>query len=119
MPGAPLNWEATALTIPNASSLSSSMVLAGRPVVGLLAPVAWTGASLTFDVSACAGGTFFPLYNDDNTLFTLKISASRAYGASAFGRIGRFYGLRLRSGSAVAAADDQAAARVFIVHTQG
>ena len=118
MPGAPLNWEATALTIPNASSLSSSMVLAGRPVVGLLAPVAWTAASLTFDVSACAGGTFFPLYNDDNTMFTMKMGASRAFGASAFGRIGRFYGLRLRSGSVVAG-DDQGAERVFIVHTQG
>ena len=118
MPGAPLNWNATALTIPNASSLSSSMVLAGRPVVGLLAPVAWTAASLTFDVSACAGGTFFPLYNDDNTMFAIRMGASRAFGASTFDRLGRFYGLRLRSGSAVAG-DDQGAARVFIVHTQG
>jgi len=112
------DWDATALTIPNASSLSSSMVLAGRTMVGLMAPVAWTAASICFDVSACAGGTFFPLYNDDNVIFTLKMSASRAYGASAFGRLGRFYGMRIRSGSAVAG-DDQAAARVFIVHTQG
>jgi hypothetical protein len=111
-------WEATALTIPSGSSLSSSMVLAGKTVVGLLSPVAWTAASICFDVSACAGGTFFPLYNDDNTIYTLKMSASRAYGASSFGRLGRFYGMRLRSGSDVAG-DDQGAARVFVAFTQG
>lgn len=118
MPGAPLNWNATALTIPNASSLSSSMVIAGRTVLGLMAPVAWTAASVSFDVSACPGGTFFPLYNDNGVLFSLTMGASRAIGASALDRVGRFYGMRLRSGSAVAG-DDQGAARVFVAFTQG
>ena len=114
------NWQSASLSIAAGSSLSASLIVAGRPIVGLLMPEFWTAASMSFDVSACPGGTFYPLYSDSGTEMAMKGSACRAVGASlVLDKLSSWWAMRVRSGCGVASAVDQASARQITVFYQG
>ena len=114
------NWASASISIPSGSSLSGSLFIGGRPIIGIMAPVAWTAASICFDVQACPGGTFFPLYDDSGTQVTIPMSASRAIAnESKLEKLSAFAGFRIRSGCGVASVVDQGAARTFAIFYQG
>ena len=114
------NWDSASLVIPNGSSLSGSLVHAGRPIVGILMPEAWTAASISFDVAACAGGTLYPLYGDDLTQVAIKGSACVAIANNTkLEKLSSWWAFRIRSGCGVASPVDQGAARTFAVFFQG
>jgi hypothetical protein len=106
--------------MPAASSLSASLVIEGRSIVNILPPASWDSASLTFDVSACAGGTFYPLYGDNNAEVVIQFTACTAIGNhSKLEKLAGWYGMRIWSGSAVGDPDDQTVARTFIISQSG
>lgn len=114
------NWMSASAQIPNASSLSASVLIAGRPIVNIGMPAAWTAASLSFDVSACEAGTFFPLYGDDGNEVAIAAAASTQIGNhNKLEKLAGWYGMRVRSGPGVASGIDQGAARTLIVIQSG
>jgi len=114
------NWQSASLQIDNASSLSGSIIHAGRPVVGVLMPEAWTAASLSFDVAACPGGTLYPLFGDDGAEIAIKASGCQMIANhNKLEKLASSWAFRIRSGCGVASAVDQGAARTFIVFYQG
>lgn len=114
------NWDAIQATIPNASSLSGSVINAGRPLVGLLMPEAWTAACITFDVAACGGGTFYELFSDTNQVVRMNGAACRAMAPCLIlDKLSSWYAFRIRSGCGAASPTDQGAARVFTAFIQG
>ena len=114
------NATSTALTISNASSISTSMVIAGWSDIHIVVPEAWTAASISFDVSACSGGTFYPLYDDAGAQVAIPVVASTAIANKAkLSMLTPWYGMRIRSGCGAASRVDQGAARTFVVVTQG
>ena len=116
------NWYSASVRIGagSGSSISSSMLIAGRPIIGILMPEAWTAASLSFDVSACEGGTFYPLYDDGGNEITFSPTASTAIANNTkLEKLSSWYGMRIRSGCGVASAVSQAAARTFVIFQQG
>lgn len=114
------NWVSASVQIPAASSLSGSLVIAGRPIVSIGMPASWDGASLTFDVSAGPGETFFPLYDDENIEVSMAFTACTNVAAlSKIDKLSGWYGMRIRSGSGVDDPDDQEGARTFRIFLQG
>ena len=113
------NWLYQEVEIPNASSLSSSAMIAGRPITSLIMPSAWTVASLSFMVSGCPGGEFFNLLDGDGIEVSVMASASVAISASKMDNLSAWYGVKLRSGSLAAEKVDQGAARTLIVFSEG
>ena len=114
------SWFSEAITIANASSISGSFLLAGRPIVGIVMPEVWTQASLTFDVNACAGGTFYPLTDDGGNVIRLSPSGSTAIANNTkLEKLSSWYGMRIRSGCGAASRVDQGAARTFVIFSQG
>lgn len=110
----------TSMGTGSGSALTASVLIAGRPIVGIVMPEVWSPqASMTFDVSACPGGTFYPLYDCGKKELVLTVAASTAIAGSVLDFLQPWYGFRIRSGSAVADADDQIASRVFIIYRQG
>jgi len=113
------NWQSETATIANNTAVSGSILIAGRPIVSIVMPEGWTQASLTFDITACAGGTFYPLRDGDNVEVRIQPSASTAISASQLDHLAGWYGFRIRSGCGVASAVNQGAARTFVVCKEG
>ena len=114
------NWVSASLQIASGSSLSASLIIAGRPIIGIQMPVAWTSASISFDVTACPGGTLYPLYDDAGFQIAIPGTACAAIANSTkLEKLASWWGFRIRSGSAVDDPDDQGAARTFVVFSQG
>ena len=114
------NWQSASVSIAKDSAISSSILLAGRSILGLQMPTAFTGSMLSFDAKAYPGGEFLPLYDEDGNQLYVKVSASRCVSPdSALLTMSSFYGLRIRSGSTVAKPENQGAARTIWVFMQG
>ena len=114
------NWQSASLSIAAGSSLSASLIVAGRPILGLLMPEFWTAASLSFDVAACPGGAFYPLYSDAATQLAMKGSACVAVAAcTVLDKLSSWYAMRVRSGCGAASVVDQACARQLTLFFQG
>ena len=114
------NWESASLQIASGSSLSGSIIHAGRPIVGIQMPTTWTAASLSFDVTACPGGTLYPLYDDSKTQVAIAPTACTAIANNTkLEKLSSWWAFRIRSGAGVASAVDQAAARTFVIFYQG
>lgn len=113
------NWQSASAQIASGSSLSASLVIAGRSIINILMPTAWTAASLSFDISACPGGTFYPLYDTDGAEIAIPVAASQGYSGSDLAYLAGWYGMRIRSGSTVTDVDDQAAARTLVISMSG
>ena len=114
------NWRSASLQIPNASSISTSMIIAGYPIIGIQMPTVWTSASISFDVTACPGGTVYPLYDDAGFEVAIPGTACTAIANSTkLEKLASWWGFRIRSGSSVDDPDDQGAARTFVIFSQG
>lgn len=114
------NWESACIQIAATSSLSGSLIHAGRPVIGIMMPDEWTAASVGFHVSACPGGTFRPLYSDDNELVVTEGNACRALSAcKCLDKLAPWWAFKIMSGSVNTDRDDQAAARTFAIFYEG
>ena len=83
-------------------------------------PASWDSASLSFDVNAGPGGTFFPLYGDDGTQVSVANTACTQIGNhNKLEKLAGWYGMRIRSGSIVGEEIDQEVARTFFVISSG
>lgn len=90
-------------TIANGASLSDSLDLNERTIVGLLMPAAWTAADITFSVS-WDNTTFYDLTEADGTEHTFTVTVDQHIIADPVNFAGVRY-LKVRSGtSAVPAA---------------
>lgn len=70
--------HAATATVAGGASLSGEIDLKGCTMYGLIMPVAWTAANLTFQVSNVSGGTFQDLYDDVGVEVTVTAAASRS-----------------------------------------
>ena len=116
------SWYSEAITMGmgSGSAISGSCLIAGRPIVSIVMPEAWTQASLTFDVNACPGGTFFPLTDDGGNVIRISPTASTAIANNTkLEKLSSWYAFRIRSGCGAASTVDQAAARTFVIFSQG
>ncbi len=69
-----------AAVIPISTTKSNAFATTGMNLVGLSMPAAFTGATISFEVSSSLAGTYVPLYKiADNTLVSLTVTAGRAY----------------------------------------
>lgn len=109
----------TSMGAGSGSALTASVLIAGRPIVGIVMPEVWTAASLTFDANACPGGTMYPVYDCGIKEVAIQGNASTIIAGSVLDFLDRFYAFRIRSGSSVSDADNQGASRVFVVYRQG
>lgn len=66
------------LTIANAATTSDAIDARGYAMFGLVMPAAFTGASITFEVSD-DNSTFQALYDQSNVQVSLTVAASRSY----------------------------------------
>ena len=114
------NWTSASISIANGSSLSGSLLIAGRPIIGVGMPDEWTAGSLSFAVSACENGTFRTLFDQDGVEVALETSASLAIGSGCrMNYLQGWYSMKIRSGSSVDDPDDQGAARTLVIFSQG
>lgn len=100
------------VTIANGASLSGSVYVNERTVVGLEMPAAWTAASITFQASQ-DDTTYNDVYDNDGTELTVTAAASRYIILSPAKFVGAKY-LKVRSGTSGSAVN-QGAARVINV----
>ena len=91
-------------TIANGAALSGAVdlgsVIPGNEIVGLVMPIAWTAAAMTFQGSA-DGTNFYDLYNDAGTELNFTVGASQAIGLRQDARaiLGRWRHIKVRSGT--------------------
>ncbi len=92
--------ETIEVTIANGASLSGAAALAGKAVVGILGPAAWTAAAMSFDVSV-DGTTFVPYCSQTAEVSiasaVIATAAPRFFGLSPAEWIG-FHSVKVRSG---------------------
>lgn len=98
-------------TIASGGSLSSEINLSGSRVFAIQMPASWTAASLTFQGSDKAGGTYNNIYDEEGSEVTVTTDASRFVILEP----AKFLGLRnlkIRSGTSSSAVN-QGADRVI------
>ena len=114
------NWASASVSIAAGSSLSASLISAGRPIIGLQMSPFWTAASISFDGTACPGGVMYPIYDDAGTQVAIPTAGSRLLAnQSRLEKLAGVYAFRVRSGCGAASATDQASARTLVVFMQG
>lgn len=91
-----LNYELTA-TIANGATTSPAVDLGGYALIGLLMPAAFTGTTITFQMSP-DNSTFYDVYNTSGTQGSVTVAASRAVIFAAGDFIGERF-VKLISGS--------------------
>lgn len=80
----------------------------------------WTAASISFDVSACPGGVFLPLYNDNGNQLSIPVTACTAIAANTvLDKLSGWFAFRIRSGCGVASPTDQGSARTIVAFIEG
>ena len=67
------------LTIANGATTSDACVSAAYAAFGLQLPAAFTGASISFTVSADGGTTYQALYDRTNTVVSVTVVQGRSY----------------------------------------
>jgi len=72
------------LTIANGEAVTEAFEMANHAGGIVLMPAAWTAASIGFQISTTAGGTFYPLYDSDGSLVEISSPAvDNAYSIPA------------------------------------
>lgn len=72
------------LTIANAGTVSNAYKCTDHTAFGLQMPAAFTGTTITFQVSADSGTTFQALYDDSGAnQVSMSVAASRSYDLPA------------------------------------
>lgn len=91
------------VTIASAGTVSGAVLAADCVAFGLQMPAAFTGTSITFQVSADRGTTFQALYDSTGAnQVTLAVAASRSYDLPA--ELTAFDAFKIVSGSSEGAA---------------
>jgi hypothetical protein len=103
------------VNIPNGQSLSGSIILTNKSLVGISMPASWTAAGLSFEISIDGGSNWQPLVDSTNTERTLTVAAGKFITLDPTWFMGGPL-LRLRSGTS-AAAVNQGASRDFKLTT--
>lgn len=78
------------LTIANGATVSDAMQISEFAALGLVMPAAFTGASVSFQVSH-DGTTYQALYDTTNNLVSLTVAVSRSYDLPAALSAWRFF----------------------------
>lgn len=68
-------------TIANGATVSGVVALDAATVTGIVLPAAFTGTSLSFQVSA-DGSTYVALYDSTNTLESMTVTQGRGYSVN-------------------------------------
>lgn len=105
-------WNETA-TIANGASVSGTIDLKGRPLVGIFMPSAWTTATITFQISR-DGTTWYDLYNSFGDELVAQAAASRFIAFSPNELLAARY-MRLRSGTSASAVNQGAARTLYLM----
>ena len=98
------------VTIPNGAALSEEVSLAGRALVGIVMPSAWTAASITFQGGVVLG-TLGNVKDKAGTEYTLTVAADDFVAFPGLDLVS-VRNLKVRSGTA-AVPVNQGAARVI------
>lgn len=85
------------VTIASSATTSGSADLQGLGLVGLIMPAAFTGTTMSFQVSI-DNSTFYDLYNTNNTLVSMAVTQGRAYSFVPGDLLGYRY-IKVKSGS--------------------
>lgn len=110
---AAINPSTQTATISNGASLSGAIDLAGKTLLGIHMPSAWTTANLTFSVSE-DGVTYDDLYDNVGTEKTIIAAASRYIFTTPADLVGiRF--VKVRSGTASVPVNQGAARAITLV----
>ena len=64
------------VTISNGASITSAIDLRGRTLVGIIMPAAWTAATITFEMSDTAAGTYVDVYDISESELEITAAAS-------------------------------------------
>lgn len=88
-------------TIANGQTTSGAIDARGLSQIGLVMPSAFTGTTISFNVSA-DGATYQALYDATNTLVSVTVAASRSYALPSTLLAWPYF--KIVSGSAEAAA---------------
>lgn len=104
--------EQVTVTIASGASLSGAANIAGRDVVGIVMPAAWTAAALTFQGSA-DGSAYNDVHDSGGTEVSYTVAASR-YVHLGDGALRGMQGLKVRSGTSGTAVN-QAAERSIVL----
>ena len=109
-------------TIPKDAAITGAIPIGGRTYFGFSTPATWTAAAITFLASDEEAGTYRPVYTDGGTELTVAsanvaVDRNISMSPSNMNYLAPFKFIKLRSGVA-ATPVDQAAARVFIIHTK-
>lgn len=106
----------TTATIALGASLSGEINLNGASLLGIAMPAAWDAASLTFQASATAGGTYQEVYDDLGNPVTVAVAAGRMVAVdNAALKLAPWRYLKIRSGTAAAPANQTAARAITII----
>jgi hypothetical protein len=102
MPGQRVQTEANNLflydtTIPSGQSLSGTVALLGRALVGIYMPAAWTTATITYQGSR-DGSTWLNVYTSAGAEMNHTVDADRYVPLDVNDWVGLIY-LRIRSGT--------------------
>ena len=103
------------VTITSGTSVSTTLDLKSRPIVGVALPSSWTTADITFQVSF-DGTTWHDVYSIWGDELIVPAAASRYITFSTYESLGARY-IRVRSGTA-ASAVNQAADRTLRILTR-
>ena len=101
------------VTIASGESLSGSIDFSSFTPVALVMPSAWTAASITFQASH-NNSTWGNIYDKDGTEYTLTTAASR-YVLLNPADFASVRGLKVRSGTAASAVNQEAARTITLV----
>lgn len=95
------------LTIDNGATVSDAYRASNTMAYGLQMPAAFTGATISFQVSADNGTTYQALYDSANNLVSVTVAASRSYDLPAT--------LRSWTNFKIVSASAEGAARLLVV----
>ncbi len=91
------NFLNNSVTIANGATTSGSIDLQGRGLVAMIMPAAFTGSTVSFQISP-DDVTYYDLYNTNNTQLSCTVTQGRAYLFVPGDFVGVRY-LKVKSGS--------------------
>lgn len=92
----PASYSATA-TILSGASLSGTITLGSARLVGIIIPAAWTTASISLQGGMTSGGTYYDIYDNFGTAYTIVVGGTSRLVQVPIGDIGYPY-IKLQSG---------------------
>jgi len=92
-------------TIASGQTKSGVIDLSGVDPCGFFLPAEFDGTTLTFEAAASANGTFYPVYDDSGSLYTLTVDDGRAVGLRNLAPLAGFRFIKLVAGTSQSTTD--------------